>query len=86
MQLSENQITKIKAFRERYVNLQTQIDEWKDDTKALFEDLFENELKFDSKIDKEKIRDIKRGFKLYYKANAPEEQASVNDAVIVAEL
>jgi len=83
--LNQEQEKKIIVFRQQYAEYAAQIAGIKDDQKQLFEDLVET-LKLDKKIDKEKIRDIKRGFKLFVKANAPEEVASVGRAAEVAYL
>lgn len=82
---NQEQEKKLIVFRQQYADKASAIAKIKDDQKQIFEDLVST-LKLDKKIDKEKIRDIKRGFKLFVKANAPEEVASVGRAAEVAAL
>jgi hypothetical protein len=80
-----DQTKTVVAYRNQFVEYQKEIDQAKENQKGGFDALFDK-LRYDKKVDGDKMKAIKQGFKLYYKQNAQETQKLTDEAVAVAEL
>lgn len=83
--LNADQTKILKAYRAEYVSEQETIDQAKENQKGGFDALFDK-FGWDKKIDGDKMKAVKQGFRIYYKQNAKETQKLTDEAVAVAEL
>lgn len=84
IQLSAEQTKLLKETRSEYVKNVRDIEALRQANKEAFEALFDK-LGY-GKEDGEKKKAIKKGFKLYEKSNADEEENAIAEAVAIAKL
>lgn len=82
---TEQQQQFIVASRNEFADYCKRIDIAKGDIKFMFESLV-SKLGIDPKEDKESVKALKKGFQMYYKESAKQEQGVVDAAVKIAEL